>query len=197
MLLVRTLCYDKVYDLLLFRTLYVMTKLMICYWSEHCMLRPSLGFVTGQNAVCYDQVYDLLLVKTLYAMTKFKICYWSKCSMLRPSLWFATARSRRFRILARKIEFGVFGLFRMRKKIFSWKNRGFWWISILFPHIILKSVRNCPNTPNELGKKFEIVRILRIDLGKKIRNCPNTPNDLGKKFGIIRIDLGKKFGIPN
>ena len=82
-------------------------------------------------------------------------------------------RSRRFRILARKIEFGVFGLFRMRKKIFSWKNRGFWWISILFPHIIRKSVRNCPNTPNELGNKFGIVRILRIDLGKK--------------FGIVRI----------
>ena len=33
---------------------------------------------------------------------------------------------------------------------------------------------------------------------KKIRNCPNTPNDLGKKFGIVRIlriDLGKKIGI--
>ena len=29
------------------------------------------------------------------------------------------SRSRRFRILARKIEFGVFRLFRMRKKIFS------------------------------------------------------------------------------
>ena len=29
------------------------------------------------------------------------------------------ARSKRFRILARKIEFGVFRLFRMRKKIFS------------------------------------------------------------------------------
>jgi hypothetical protein len=27
---------------------------------------------------------------------------------------------------------------------------------------------------------------------KKIRN---TPNDLGKKFGIVRINLGKKFGI--
>ena len=79
-------------------------------------------------------------------------------------------RSRRFRILARKIEFGVFGLFRMRKKIFSWKNRGFWWISILFPHII----RNCPNTPNELGKKFGIVRI-----------------DLGKKFGILRMTSEK------
>jgi hypothetical protein len=77
-----------------------------------------------------------------------------------------TARSRRFRILARKIEFGVFGLFRMRKKIFSWKNRRFWWISIYFPHIIRKSVRNS-------GKKFGIVRILRIDLGKK--------------FGIVRI----------
>ena len=88
-------------------------------------------------------------------------------------IWLWASRSRRFRILARKIEFGVFGLFRMRKKIFSWKNRGFWWISILFPHIIRKSVRNCPNTPNELGKKFGIVRILRIDLGKK--------------FGIVRI----------
>ena len=32
---------------------------------------------------------------------------------------------------------------------------------------------------------------------EKIWNCPNTPNELGKKFGIIRIDLGKKFGIPN
>jgi hypothetical protein len=79
------------------------------------------------------------------------------------------------------IEFGVFGLFRMRKKIFSWKNRGFWWITILFPHIIRKSVRNCPNTPNELEKKFGIVRILWIELEKK--------------FGIVRIDLGKKFGI--
>jgi hypothetical protein len=100
-------------------------------------------------------------------------------------------RSRRFRILARKM--------RMRKKIFSWKNRGFWWISILFPHIIRKSVRNCPNTPNELGKKFRIVRILwmsskknselseyseltsekKSELSewprKKIRNYPNWP----------------------
>jgi hypothetical protein len=89
-------------------------------------------------------------------------CSWEK--------WHLSARSRRFRILARKIEFGVFRLFRMRKKIFSWKNRGFWWISILFPHIIRKSVRNCPN---ELGKIFGIVRILRIDVGKK--------------FGIVRI----------
>ena len=32
---------------------------------------------------------------------------------------------------------------------------------------------NCPNTLNELGKKFGIVQILRIDLGKK--------------FGIVRI----------
>ena len=79
---------------------------MICYWSEHCIVWPSLWFVTGQNTVCYDQVYDLLLVrtlcydqvydllpvktlcydqvddlllvKTLYAMTKFMICYWSE-----------------------------------------------------------------------------------------------------------------------
>ena len=51
------------------------------------MLRPSLWFVTGQNAVCYDQVYDLLLVRTLYATTKFMICYWSEHCMVWPSLW--------------------------------------------------------------------------------------------------------------
>ena len=34
--------YYLVYDLLLVRTLYVTTKFMICYWSERCMLRPSL-----------------------------------------------------------------------------------------------------------------------------------------------------------
>ena len=66
------------------------TKFMICYWSEHCMLWPSLWFVTGQNTVCYDQVYDLLLVRTLYVTTKFMICYWSERCMLRPSLWFVT-----------------------------------------------------------------------------------------------------------
>jgi hypothetical protein len=66
LLLVRTLCYDQVYDLLLVRTLYVMTKFMICYWSEHCMLRPSWWFVTVQNTVCYDQVYDLLLFRMPY-----------------------------------------------------------------------------------------------------------------------------------
>jgi hypothetical protein len=43
---------------------------------------------------------------------------------------------------------------------------------------------------------------------KKIRNCPNTPNDLGKKFGIVRMTSEKIselseltseffFGIPN
>jgi hypothetical protein len=42
------------------------TKFLICYWSEHCMLQPSLWFVTCQNAVCYDQVYDLLLVRMPY-----------------------------------------------------------------------------------------------------------------------------------
>jgi hypothetical protein len=60
------LIVTQVYDLLLVKTLYVTTKFMIWYWSECCMLRPSLRFVTGQNAVCYDQVYDLLLVRTLY-----------------------------------------------------------------------------------------------------------------------------------
>jgi hypothetical protein len=39
-----------------------------------------------------------------------------------------------------------------------------------------EKIRNCPN---ELGKKFGILRMTK------------------KKFGIIRIDLGKKFGIPN
>ena len=98
-----------------------MTKFVICYWSKHCMLRPSLWFVTGQNAVfydqvynsllvrtlCYDQVYDLLLVRTLYVMTKLMICYWSehyvttkfmicyrsKHCMLRTSLWNVTGQN--------------------------------------------------------------------------------------------------------
>ena len=78
---------------LLVRTLYVMTKFRICYWAEHCKLRPSLRFVTGQNTVWYDQVYDLLLVGTLYATTKFMICYWSEHCMLRPSLWFVTGQN--------------------------------------------------------------------------------------------------------
>ena len=128
-------CYDQVYDLLLVRTLYVTTKFMICYWSElyvktWCydqvydlntyyeqvddlllakLLRPSLWFVTGQNAVwtkfmicywyvttkfmiCYwsvEQVDDLLL----YVTTKFMICYWSERCMLRPSLWFVTGQN--------------------------------------------------------------------------------------------------------
>ena len=64
----------------------------VCYWSEHCMVRPSLWFVTGQNTVWYDQVYDLLLVSTLYATTKFMICYWSEHCMLWPSLWFVTGQ---------------------------------------------------------------------------------------------------------
>jgi hypothetical protein len=62
---VRTLYYDQVYHLLPVKTLYITTKFMICYWSEGCMLWPSLWFVTGQNTVCYDQVHDLLLVRTL------------------------------------------------------------------------------------------------------------------------------------
>ena len=37
----------------------------------------------------------------------------------------------------------------------------------IISHIIRKSVRNCPNTPNELGKKFGIVRILRMTSEKK------------------------------
>jgi hypothetical protein len=79
--------------LLLVRTLYGVTKFMICYWSVHCMLRSSLWFVTGQNVVCYDQVYDLLLVSTLYVMTKFMICCWSEHCMLRPSLWFVAGQN--------------------------------------------------------------------------------------------------------
>jgi hypothetical protein len=58
-------CYDQAYDLLLVKTLYATSKFMICYWSEHCMLRPSLWFDIGQNTVSYDQVYDLLLVRIL------------------------------------------------------------------------------------------------------------------------------------
>ena len=103
-----TVCYDQGWVLLLVRMHYVTTKFTICYWSEHCMLRPSnmicywcvhmlrpsLWFVTGQNAVCYDQVYDLLLVRTLYVTTKLMICYWSERCMLRPSLWFVTERRK-------------------------------------------------------------------------------------------------------
>ena len=83
------------------------TKFMICYWSEHCMVWPSLWFVTGQhtmlrpswwfgtdqNAICYEQVYDLLLVRTLYVATKFMICYWLERCMLRPSWWFVTGEN--------------------------------------------------------------------------------------------------------
>jgi hypothetical protein len=57
------------------------------------MLRPSLWFVAGQNAVCYDQVYDLLLVRTLYGKTRFMICYWSEHCMQRPSLWFVAGQN--------------------------------------------------------------------------------------------------------
>ena len=76
--------------LLLVRTLYGMTKFMICSLSEHCMVWPSLWFATGQYTVCYDQLYDLFLVRTLYGMTKFMICYWSVHCMLRSTLWFVT-----------------------------------------------------------------------------------------------------------
>jgi hypothetical protein len=33
-----------------------------------------------------------------------------------------------------------------------------------YSELAQKKIRNCPNTPNDLGKKFGIVRILRIDL---------------------------------
>ena len=104
-----TVWYDQVYDLLLVSTLYATINFMICYWSEHCTVWPSLWFVTGQytvcydhfslwfvtgqNTVCYDQVYDLLLVRMLYVTTKFMICYWSEHCMLRPSLWFVTGQN--------------------------------------------------------------------------------------------------------
>ena len=103
-----TVCYDQVYDLLLVRTLYVTTnvddlllvwehcvttKFMTCYWSEHCMVWPTLWFVTCQNAVCYDQVDDLLLVWEHYVTTKFMICYWSERCMVRPGLWFVTGQN--------------------------------------------------------------------------------------------------------
>jgi hypothetical protein len=46
-------------------------------------------------------------------------------------------------------------------------------ISSELSELARKQIWNCPNTPNELGKNFGIVRIFRIDLGKK--------------FGIVRI----------
>jgi hypothetical protein len=55
LLLGKTLCYDQVYDLFPVKILYATTKFMICYCLEHCMLRPSWWFVTGQNAICYDK----------------------------------------------------------------------------------------------------------------------------------------------
>ena len=98
--------FDQVYDFLLVKTLYVTTKFMICYWSERCMLRPSLWFVTGQNtmvwpslwfvtgqnAVCYDQVYDLL--RSEHCMLR--PSWWfvtGQNTMLWPSLWFVTGRN--------------------------------------------------------------------------------------------------------
>jgi hypothetical protein len=60
LLLVRTLCYDQGYDLLLVRTLSVTTNFIICYWSEHCMVWPSLWFVTGQNAINLVLTYSVL-----------------------------------------------------------------------------------------------------------------------------------------
>ena len=49
-----------------------------------------------------------------------------------------------------------------------------------------EKIRNCPN---ELGKKFGILRMTE----KKFGIIQMTENF----FGIMRIDLGKKFGIPN
>ena len=71
-------------------------------------------------------------------------------------------RSRRFRILARKIEFGVFGLFfpNEKKNIFVKKQR------ILMNFHIISAYNS------EISSEFGIVRILRIDLEKK--------------FGIVR-----------
>ena len=68
------------------KTMYAITKFMICYWSERCMLRPSLWFVTGLRTLCYDQVYDLLLVRTLYVTTKFMIWFFSERHMLRLAI---------------------------------------------------------------------------------------------------------------
>ena len=47
-----------------------------------------------------------------------------------------------------------------------------------------KKIRNCPN---DLVKKFGIVRILRIDLEKKFGIVRILRIDLGKKIGIVRI----------
>ena len=89
-------------------------------------------------------------------------------------------RSRKFRIIARKIEFGVFRLFRIRKKIFSWKKQDFDEFPYFF-RIWFGNKFGIPNWPRE-----------------KIQNCLNTPNDPETKFGIVRIlriEPGKKFGI--
>ena len=92
------ICYDQAYDLLLVRTLYVTISnsyiyhwllcfwpSLICYWSVHCMLRPSWWFVI--------RTLMLRLVSTLYVTTKFMICCWSERCMLRPSLWFVTGQN--------------------------------------------------------------------------------------------------------
>jgi hypothetical protein len=113
---------------------------------------------------------------------------WSEHLPIIPISWMVDfckrLRSRRFRILARKIEFGVFGLFPNEKKnIFVKKQR------ILMNFHIISAYNS--EISSELSEYSEWPR-------KKIRNCPNTPNDLEKKFGIVRIlriDLGKKFGI--
>jgi hypothetical protein len=98
------------------------------------------------------------------------------------------ARSRKFRILARKIEFRVFRLFRIRKKYFREKT-GFWWISIFFPHMIHKSIRNSELTPKFFSELFEFTPKKNSEWSeyskwtrKKIKNCPNTPNWPRKKI---------------
>ena len=46
-----------------------------------------------------------------------------------------------------------------------------------------EKIWNCPNTPNELEKKFGIVRILRIDLGK-ISELSNLTSEKNSEFRI-------------
>jgi hypothetical protein len=91
--------------MLLVRTLYGMTKFMICYWSERCILRPSLWFLTGQNTVttkfmiCYwskhyaTTKFMICYWSEHYVMTKFMICCWSEHCMLWLSLWFVTGQN--------------------------------------------------------------------------------------------------------
>ena len=98
-------CYDEVYDLLLVRTLWVTTKFMICFWSEHYVMTKfmicyfSERHMLRKVIVTYKLTAVFILYSTKfmicywsehYGMTRFMICFWSEHCMLCPSLWFVT-----------------------------------------------------------------------------------------------------------